>query len=191
MLLLSGGTQAIVRVQQARQLDAEQVIHAALDSKTTQTFIETPLSEAIQTLSAAHDIAIVIDHRALDEIGLDSGVGVNLDLKNVSLRAFLDLMLRDLDLTYIVKDEVLQVTTAEAAENNLVLEMYVLPKNLVAKSDQVIKVLTATVVPETWESLGGPSTAMAIDHVLVVSTTDNVHHRVKKFLTMLSEKYGE
>lgn len=174
-----------------KQLDTEQKIHVALDSKTTQSFIETPLSEAIRAIGDAHEIPIVIDSRALEEIGLDADVGVNIDLKNISLRSFLRLMLRDLDMTYVVKDEVMQITTTEAAEDNLAVEMYILPENLVEKSDQVIEVLTATVVPDTWKPTGGPSTAMAIDQVLVVSTTCDVHEDVKKFLAMLSEKYGK
>ncbi|QEG01267.1 hypothetical protein Mal15_53430 [Stieleria maiorica] len=170
---------------------AEQRINAALDDQTTIQFIETPLAEAMQTLSAQHDIPIVIDHRALEEIGLDANAGTSIALTNVSLRSALRLMLRDLELTYLIKDEVMQITTVEAAEDNLIVEMYVLPANLAAKSNDVIKVLTATVVPDTWETLGGPSTAMAIDHVLVVSTTSDVHDRAERFLAMLIDKYGK
>ncbi|QDV41921.1 hypothetical protein Enr13x_17640 [Stieleria neptunia] len=171
--------------------EAEQRINAVLNDETSITFIQTPLQEAMQTLSAQHNIPIVIDLRALEEIGLDDEVGVTIDLKNVTLRAALRLTLRDLELTYLIKDEVMQITTVEAAEDNLILAMYVLPDNLAAKADQVIKVMTATVVPDIWESLGGPSTAMAIDHVLVISTTSDVQHRAEKFLTMLIEKYGK
>ncbi|QDV84054.1 hypothetical protein [Planctomycetes bacterium TBK1r] len=171
--------------------EAEQRINAALNDETSITFIETPMQEAMQTLSAQHSIPIVIDQRALEEIGLDADVAVTIDLKNVTLRAALRLMLRDLDLTYMIKDEVMQITTVEAAEDNLILAMYVLPDNLAEKADLVIKVMTSTVVPDTWEVLGGNSTAMAIDHVLVISTTSDVHDQSEKFLTMLIEKYGK
>jgi hypothetical protein len=180
-----------VQVAPSRQHDAERRIHAALGSQTTITLIETPLQEAMQVFSRNHDIPIVIDSRALEEIGLDSNVGVNIDLRNVTLRSALRLLLRDLDLTYMIRDEVMQITTVEAAENNLVLEMYVLPDHLAEKADQVIKVLTATVVPDTWETLGGPSTAMPLDHVLVVSATSDVHDQVEDFLSMLVQKYGK
>ena len=83
------------------------------------------------------------------------------------------------------------LTTAEAAEQNLVLKMYVLPNNLAAKSETVIKVLTATVVPDAWEGLGGPSSAMAIDHVLVISTTSEIQDQTHDFLANLIEKYGK
>lgn len=166
-------------------------IQAALDDETTQTFIETPLSEALATISETHNIPIVADGRALEEIGLTPETRVSLNLKNVSLRSFLRLMLRGLDLTYLIKDEVLQITTAQAAEQNLILKMYVLPENLAGKSDSVIKVLTHSIVPDTWDGIGGPSSAMAMDHVLVISTTGDVQDQVKDFLAMLIEKYGK
>ncbi|KAA5547347.1 VWA domain-containing protein [Roseiconus nitratireducens] len=104
--------------------ETERRIESALSDETTQSFIETPLSDAIQQISQTHDIPIVVDTRALEEIGLDADVGVTIDLKNVSLRSFLRLMLRDLDLTYLIKDEVMQITTIEAAEDNLVTKVY-------------------------------------------------------------------
>ena len=112
-----------------------------------------------------------------------------LDLKNVSLRSTLRLMLRELDLTFIIRDEVMQITTQEAAEQNLLTEAYVFPKPLVAKSDQVIKALTSTVNPQTWDRAGGPSSVSAVDHVLMVSTTDDNHQEVVKFLQKLQAAY--
>ncbi|MEL6108777.1 MAG: VWA domain-containing protein, partial [Planctomycetota bacterium] len=102
----------------------ERRIEATLSQETSQSFLETPLSDAVQQLSDTHDIPIVIDNRALEEIGLDSDTPVTLDLKNVTLRSFLRLMLRDNDLTYLIKDEVMQITTTEAAEDNLVTKVY-------------------------------------------------------------------
>ena len=188
-VLAEGGKPA--RVRPPRDDEMERRIMAALRDETSWIFIETPLEEALQSISKTHNIPILADRRALEEIGLSAEEPVNLSLNNVSLRSFLRLMLRPLDLTYMIKDGVMQVTTAEAAEQNLVLKMYVLPNNLAAKSETVIKVLTATVVPDAWEGLGGPSSAMAIDHVLVISTTSDVQDQTHDFLANLIEKYGK
>lgn len=164
-------------------------IRAALDERTSQTFVETPLQDAVRQLSDTHQIPILIDRRALQEIGLDADLPVNLDLKNVTLRSFLRLMLRELDLTYMVKNEVLQITTLEAAEQNLIIEMYPLPDRLAGKSDQIVKALTATVTPDTWETQGGPSSVNVIDNVLVVSTTESVHGDVEDFMRKFEQAY--
>ena len=180
-----------VLAARSKQHTAEQRINAALDDQTTQTFIETPLVEAIQVISRSHNIPIVIDRRALEEIGLSSDVGVSIDLRNVTLRSYLRLMLRDLDLTYLVKDEVMQITTAEAAEQNLVIEIYEMPGRLATRTDQVAKVIPQMVVPDAWDITGGPSTLAAFDHLLVVSATSDVQQRVKEFIGMLGERYGQ
>ncbi len=104
--------------------DTERRIQSTLGDETTQSFVELPLTDAIRQISEAHDIPIVVDERALEEIGLSAEEPVTMSLKNVSLRSFMRLMLRELDLTYMIKDEVMQITTIEAAEQNLVNKVY-------------------------------------------------------------------
>lgn len=171
--------------------DATAKIRAAMNDETSQTFIELPLADAIQQISATHDIPIVVDRRALEEIGLSADEPVTLSLHKVTLRSFLRLMLRDLDLTYMVKDEVMQITTIEAAEQNLVIEMYTIDPSLTEKADQVIKALTTAVVPDTWSTLGGPSSISAIDNILIVSTTEHVQELVIDFLAKLETAYDK
>lgn len=104
--------------------ETEQRIQKALGEETIQQFFETPLEEAIQKISQDHNIPIVIDSRALEDIGLTADTPVSLELENVSLRSFMRLMLRELELTYMIKDEVMQITTIEAAEENRVTKVY-------------------------------------------------------------------
>jgi hypothetical protein len=180
-----------VKVAVVNEYESEKRIAAALGDETTNAFVETPLDEAIQMISRNHNIPIVVDRRALEEIGLTPDTPVNIDLKNITLRSFLRLMLRELDLTYMVKDQVMQITTLEAAEQNLGTQMYRLPDNLVDKSGEVLTALQSAIVPDTWSTHGGPSSAATIDHVLIISTTSDVHDQVEDFLNTLIETYGE
>ncbi|MEM6472333.1 MAG: hypothetical protein AAF802_22415 [Planctomycetota bacterium] len=166
-------------------------IDAALDDETSNTFIETPLVEAMQQISELHNIPIVIDRFALEEIGLDQQIGVTLSLKGVSLRSFLRLMIRDMDLTYHIADEVLQITTIQASENNLRLKMYRLPAALAKKGEELPKLIQTYVVPDTWEALGSLSTISVVDHVLIVSTTTEVQDQVGQFLARLATAHAE
>ena len=169
-----------VKVAVVNEHESEKRIFAALGDETTNAFVETPLEEAIEMISRNHNIPIVVDKRALEEIGLTPDTPVNLSLKNVTLRSFLRLMLRELDLTYMIKDQVMQITTVEAAEQNLGTQMYRLPDNLVEKSGQVLTALQSAIVPDTWSTQGGPSSATTIDHVLIISTTSDVHDQVDR-----------
>jgi len=108
----------------ARQGSAEQKIFAALDDDTRIEFIETPLNQVIDFLKDQHDINIEIDTKALDDIGVGSDSPITRNLKGISLRSAFRLMLKDLGLTYVVKDEVLLITTPEEAESKLVTKVY-------------------------------------------------------------------
>jgi len=171
--------------------DATLRIRAALGAQTSQTFIDLPLEECLQQLSESHNIPMIVDRRALEEIGLTSDAPVTLGLKNVSLRSFLRLMLRNLDLTYMVQNEVLLITTIQAAEQNLVLEMYKFPQELTEKSDQVVTALTMGVQPQVWTTSGGPCTVTAIENVLVVAATESIHEEVIGFMQKLEEAFEQ
>ncbi|EMI55435.1 type II and III secretion system protein [Rhodopirellula sallentina SM41] len=104
--------------------ETERRIEATLDDETSQRFPETPLNEAIRVLSEAHDIPIRINRTAIEGNGLTEDTPVDISLENVSLRSFLRLMLRDLELTYMIQDEVLNITTEDDANTNLVTKVY-------------------------------------------------------------------
>ncbi len=103
---------------------AEQKIQKELDEPTQIDFIDTPLEDVLNYLEDFHEIEIEIDQRALDDIGVDSGSPINRNLSGISLRSALRLMLDDLDLTYIIDNEVLMITSIEEAETRLVTKVY-------------------------------------------------------------------
>lgn len=183
------GNQPPIAISAQAGQKPEQRIRAVLAGPTTQSFVELPLRDAMRQLGEFHDIPIVVDSRALEDLGLSTDVPVTIALKDVTLRSFLRLMLRELDLTYLVKDEVLQITTTEAAEGNLVLESYTFPEALVERSDKVVTALTATVQPQQWSTTGGPCSVVVVDHVLMVSATESVHEDVVEFLQKLQAAF--
>ena len=104
----------------------EREILEQLDEPTRMDFEETPLSEAVAYLSEYHNILITLDRRALEDVGIGSDTPVSLRLKGVSLRSGLRLMLKSIDpaTTYMIKDEVLQLTTREEVGNHLTARNY-------------------------------------------------------------------
>lgn len=103
---------------------AEDKILKALDDETQIEFIETPLETVIDYLEDLHGIQIEIDARALDLLGIGSDTPITRDLKGISLRSALRLMLKDLELDYVVKDEVLQITSPEEVQAALITKVY-------------------------------------------------------------------
>lgn len=169
---------------------AEAVIRK-MDQPIRINAIEQPLLELIAGLSQQMDLPMLIDNRALEEIGLSAEEPVTLRLANVSLRSGLRLLLRDLDLTYQIGDEVLQITTVEAAEMNLNNRIYYLdglgrPEDA---GSSMRSVISACIVPDTWEQLGGPSSIIPLiadeRPAIIVSTTSDVHDQIKALLESL------
>ena len=62
--------------------------------------------------------------KALTDVGITTDRPVTKNLRGISLRSALQLLLRDLDLTYVVKSEYLLITTPEEANKTLVVKVY-------------------------------------------------------------------
>ncbi|HRX78020.1 MAG TPA: VWA domain-containing protein, partial [Pirellulaceae bacterium] len=103
---------------------SETRIFQALDHETTFDYLDQPLKDVIEDIGFNHNIPIFIDTKALDDFGIDTGTPITRSLKGITLRSALRLMLSELELTYIIKDEVLQITTPETAEAQLVTKVY-------------------------------------------------------------------
>jgi tetratricopeptide (TPR) repeat protein len=105
--------------------DAEQRIYAALKEQLDDaTYTGQPLSQVMQILSDDLNIPIWIDEAELELLGVDPDTQINLNLTSISVRSVLRLMLEPLDLTYIVRDEVLQITSADKADEDPINKVY-------------------------------------------------------------------
>ena len=94
-------------------------IDKALETKVSFDFVDTPLDYVTSHLAKLTNIAIEIDVRALDDIGIGTDQTVILQRENVSLADALGAVLRPLGLTWVVRDDVLLITTPEEAESEL------------------------------------------------------------------------
>jgi hypothetical protein len=103
---------------------AEEKITKELSEPTEMEFIETPLQEAVDYLKDRHGIEIQLDSKALEEAGMGNDTPVTRTLKNITLRSALRLLLDTYDLTYVIKDEVLLITTTDVASQELVTKAY-------------------------------------------------------------------
>ena len=95
----------------------EQQIRAELDKDTVLEFDLATLNEVVEFLQQYHSITIVIDRRALDDTGSAFSVKIDKDIRGIPLRSGLEILLRELGLTYVVRHDVLLITTPEHAES--------------------------------------------------------------------------
>lgn len=181
------------------EAQADEVIRRALGRKVSVDFNAVPLSQVVAKVSADYGVNAIIDKKALDDAGLDDSVRITLKVTGASLRSTLRQMLKDYDLTWIVRDGLLVITTVDEAGSHLTtkvhdvsdllkpripgLEMVTIPLESLEKP--LLETIRAIVFPTTWDEVGGPGTVKAFNGMLVISQTDEAHEAIEKLLAEL------
>ena len=163
----------------------------ALEKQVSIDFVDTPLGEVVRHLGRENEIPIVIDHPALDDLGIVSDTQMTIELRDVTLRSALHHLLRELDLTFLAWNEALVITSIDAAlgGNYSVTRVYpvydLLPKNLSGQIDydSLISAIQFNVSPDSWPDGGGGIDSYA--GTLIILQYDEVHREIEEFLAAL------
>jgi len=96
-----------------------------------------------------HNIEIQLDAKALGDAGVAPDIAITRNLKGISLGSALKLLLNELDLTTVVTDGVLLITTSEAASHMIELRFYDVADLVVVPGDTEVlaKSLQALLTP--------------------------------------------
>ena len=258
--------------EDSRLSAAEQAIKKKLSMEVDVRYRNRPLGEVLDELEAATGVPIYTDTRALSSVRVTTDTPVSLNLPQpLALRSALNLMLQDLELTYVIENDVLYITSVEAKRSKVYprtyrvtdlvtpipnftssyedglagalraayqmsapqTDVHIMPVSMtdlgMAKTMQpssmspnvlgqyhgmgsqsgfgpnnppmgggagggafadfqsLIDLIQTTVVPDTWEALGGPSTMAPYPQnlSLVISTTSDVHDQIADLLESL------
>lgn len=171
---------------EANQARVKQAFEAAVEFE----FYETPLDEVIELIAERSDFSFTFDETALDELGLDLSEPITKSVKGIALRTAMELILRPIELTYVIRDGVVVITTEEKAQQLLITKHYpvrdLLHADFPAKSmDQLIRVVTTTIAPESWEETGGPATICSYQGILIARQTDRAHDELAQLIEEL------
>jgi hypothetical protein len=93
-------------------LSCEKIMRA-LDGPTEMDFVETPLKDVVEALKVRHGIEIQLDAKAITDAGGSVDMPITRQVKGISLRSALRMMLREHDLDFAISDEVLVITSSE------------------------------------------------------------------------------
>lgn len=152
---------------------------------------DKPLNDVVAYLQEEYQIPIQLDARALDEAGIGTDSPVTRSLQHISLRSALKLTLEPLQLTWIIRDEVMMITTNEAADRHLVTCVYNV-QGLVDDSDPksmeaLAGAIKACVAPDTWSENAGKQADIRPlkPGLLVISQTPDIHKEVSGLLAKI------
>jgi hypothetical protein len=178
----------------------EAAIEAALATPTQIEFVNTPLVDVIDWLKGHHGIEIQLDSKALGDAGIGSDTPITKNVNGVSLRSALNLMLRELNLTWTIQDEVLLITSPEEAECSLTTKVYDVADLVVCRDskgelwndyDSLIRAIDSTIMPTTWDQVGGPGSIgpanFGTAKALIVRQTYAGHQKVAGLLERIRE----
>jgi hypothetical protein len=183
-----------------RACGEEARIHEALLEKCELDFDQLPLVEALNRLAERCPAQLDIDHKALADGGVGADTPVTLSIDGLSYRAALKLLLDELSLTYVIRDEVLFITTKTEAENILTIKVYPVFDLVVRPPDapirrpgldfqSLIDNITSNIEPTTWDEVGGPGSIQPFTNsaALVISQTAGIHEEIAGYLRAIRE----
>ncbi len=175
-------------------------IEQALAADASLDLDGKPLKGAVVQLAQRFEIPIRLDAKSLLESGIDSQVPIRWAIAHRSLRSALRFMLRDLDLIWVIRDDVLQITTKASAEQLQEIRVYsvadlVMPPEPTGACetrpdyDTLFEIITATVHPTSWPAIGGSMSFPVLQPlgVFVLAQTQEVHEEIVQILAMLRE----
>jgi hypothetical protein len=171
---------------------AEARILEALERKDSIDFANEPLEQVARILGERHGVQIVLATSTLADAAITPQTPITKTLANVSLRTILREMLVDLKLTYVIRNHVIQITTPEDAQGVLTNWLYdfgdLVEPDPNRGFEDLIKLITSTVEPNSWDAVGGPGFVRAFgDRWLFVSQTADVLPQVDLLLASTRE----
>jgi hypothetical protein len=185
------------------QGDAER-LEQALQRRGSIHAVEMPLRDFADRLSQQFGVPIDLDAKKLEEAGVELDAPISKRLESIPLGSILQRGLSDSELTFVIRNHVILITTPEEAESQLVTRIYPV-RDLVAYRfteagkqgyaedyDSLIGLITTTIEPQSWDQVGGSGSIGAFDNAssLVISQTDEVHRAIEPLLVKLRQVKG-
>jgi hypothetical protein len=174
-------------------------IERALSAEVTLDMEQVPLMDVIQKLAIDAKLPIIIDRKSFEEAGIATDTAITFHVKDVPLRQALRRLLDPTELEFVIRDEVLLITTDPQAETILPVRVY--PAFDLARSsggsrqdyESVTELIVRTLAPSTWAEVGGPGSIKAVPNAgaLVISQTDKVQEEVVALLAAMRKVQSE
>lgn len=179
---------------------AEGTIERALDGRSGIAVDEKPLREVLWDISNRHKVRIQLDARSLADASVLPDAPVSLSAPEISLRSALNRLLEPLELDWVIRDEMVVVSTQEKCGQMLQARVYevadvsyrVQPNgDLEIDAESLVRTIRGNVSPTTWDDVGGPGSISVVPRgkvdVLVVTQTRAVHEQIAALLDTLRQ----
>ena len=150
---------------------------------------ELTLEDVAAEIAEDYQIQVVFDS-AVADIGVEPATElVTIKVRDVALENALELMLSEKSLTAIIKNEVLFITTLDAALDYTTTRVYPCPHDWPIHNDEILEVIMKGVDPDSWEINGGTGTISIVTNGLVISATHDIHRQINNLFSQFHRIY--
>ncbi len=198
---------ALDGVQETRDTDAEtddmseqapmsltaSQLRQALDRQIDVDIDRLPLKLVIESTVAEQGILVRFDETAFnDDIFTEP---VTMHLKQIALRDVMSLLLVPRGGAYVENRGTLLVTSESSAAYMLETHFYRLPDLVDTLGpidiDSMIDLIETLVVPDSWESLGGPGSITGVEEGLWIRQSQAVHRQIRQLYQQIDRFLAE
>jgi len=169
--------------------EAERKIRAAMDQPIELSFQDAPLKDIVLHLQKVLNVPIVLSLKKLEEASISADTPITIKLPARRARDQLEQLLKTQELDFLIRDEVLHITTPEDAGSQLDTRVYD-TRRLIGQrmsGDDLCQLIETKVQPRSWDDVGGPGCVDVYRDMLVVMHTERVHEEIDKLLATLEE----
>lgn len=186
-------------------------IREALDLPTSIEFLDLPLVDCMAYLTQYHKINIWFDRKTLTEEGVRLDQPITLKLAGVTLRSILKLLLEPVQLTYVIEDDVMKISTPAGVGHKVITRTYPVrdlyrgpireegqpvdekgaPRRapLAPRPGDLETAITKAIEPDSWEHADGPGSITYVSEAgsFVIRQTTAAHEQILQLLRDLRD----
>lgn len=148
---------------------------------------DKPLENVLSDISAQSGVSIHRDPQSIEDLSeLENPVSIS--LSEIPASVALDLLLIPRDMSWILHDRMLMVTSRPEAETYLKTAVYDVRDfcAILKYADSFVDMITEIVDSRSWDENGGPGVIVLVKPgTLIVTQTEQVHARILKLLEEL------
>ncbi|MDG1806409.1 MAG: sigma-70 family RNA polymerase sigma factor [Pirellulaceae bacterium] len=155
-------------------------------------FFETRMEDVLAEISDNYELKIYIDPAA--QRNAETPIRELLIVKkirNISLESALDVILDSHQLTSIIKNEMLLITSKDIAKSTATTRLYPCPSDWPITNVELMETIFDSVSPESWEKNGGHGNISPVADGVVISAPQAIHRKVNGLYSQLQRLYTE
>eukprot|EP00913_Durusdinium_trenchii_P008965 g8431.t1 len=184
-----------------RRSTLEARIETALkDTSKEIDFVDATLKEAMVQIADTHKITILFDQKAVTNGDIQPDNEVNLQLKDVSLRNVMRLILEPYDLDFVIQHGVVLIVTAEKANTLVDTRVYAVAHLKQINVDELAELIQQSIQADSWRAAPSNRSAAtkrsadavgfikSMDGALVITHNQRVHYKIAELLDQLKRQ---